>query len=259
MNALVKINIATLLFSVAIIHGCEIESTQSSPNANIIRDKEGKIIEGELTQYFKSGKIAAVMNFKAKKLDGKAVKYFEDGVTKRSELNYSAGLLVGNQRRYYESGALYKEEMYVGDKRNGITKKYREGGNLMSEATFKDGFAGANLKEYLTNGKLKTKYPKIVIEELDQLAFNGSYQLKVFLSDNSAKVKFYIGKLDEGIYLSDEIMPQYATDDGILNFTINLERGEIAKGEYNIIAKVITRLNNVYITTRKHTVEIKYQ
>ena len=39
---------------------------------------------------------------KKKKLEGKAVKYYEDGLTVRSELNYSAGLLEGLQKRYYK-------------------------------------------------------------------------------------------------------------------------------------------------------------
>jgi hypothetical protein len=258
MKVFFKTKIVTLIFWVLVIQGCELESTQSDANANIIRDEEGKIIEGELIQYYKTGKVAAVMNFKDKKLDGKAVKYYKDGITKRSELNYSNALLEGIQKRYYKSGALYKAEMYVGDKRNGITKKYWEGGGLMSEATFSNGFAGTNLKEYLTNGKLKTKYPRIVIEEKDQLVLNGTYKLKVFLSDNSSKVEFYLGKLAEGIYLNDEILRQYSADSGVLTFTISLKPGEIATVEYNIIAKVITRLNNVYIATTKHTVAIKY-
>ena len=148
--------------------------------------------------------------------------------------------------------------MYVGGKRNGITKKYREGGNLMSEAMFRDGFAGTDLKEYLTNGKLKKIYPVIVIEEEDNLAKNGTYKVKVFLSDKSQKVEFYLGELDDGMYLNDNMLRQYTEDDGVLIFAIYLEKGEIAVGEYDIIAKVITRLNNVYITTRKHALRIKY-
>ena len=258
MKVITREKITGLFFLIIIAHGCDLGADQSAPNANLIRDKEGKIIEGEFSQYFEDGKLAAVMNFKDKKLDGRAVKYYKDGVTKRSELNYSAGQLEGIQRRYYKSGALYKEELYVGDRRNGITKKYWEGGELMSEAAFKNGFAGANLKEYLTNGKLKKKYPEIVIKEENQLVLNGTYKLKIFLSDKSQKVEFYLGELEDGIYLNDEIDRQYNIDDGVLTYTIILKSGQIAKGEYNIIAKVITRLNNVYITTRKHSVVIKY-
>jgi antitoxin component YwqK of YwqJK toxin-antitoxin module len=258
MKHTINLRNSLLFYCLMVISGCDLEPSKSAPNANIIRDKEGKIIEGEYTRYSKSGKVASVMNFKNKKLEGRAVKYYEDGISKRSELNYSAGLLEGVQKRYYKSGALYKEEMYVGDKRNGITKKYREGGKLMSEAMFRDGFASTDLKEYLTNGKLKTIYPEIVIEEEDNLLANGTYNVKVFLSDKSQKVEFYLGELDEGRYLNDNLQRQYSQDDGVLTFTIFLERGQIANGEYNIIAKVITRLNNVYIITRRHDIRIKF-
>jgi len=258
MKSAFKIKIVILFFGLGLTSSCDLEPAQSAPNANIILDQDGKIIEGEYTRYYESGKVASVMNFKDKKLEGKAVKYYEDGLTVRSELNYSAGLLEGLQKRYYKSGALYKEETYAENKRNGITKKYREGGALMSEAMFRNGFAGTDLKEYLTNGKLKKIYPEIVIEEEDNLRGDGTYKIKVFLSDKSQKVEFYLGELDDGMYLNDIMQRQYSQDDGVLTFTIILERGQIAQGEYDIIAKVITRLNNVYVTTRKHSIRVSY-
>jgi MORN repeat protein len=247
-----------LIVFIVISQGCDLKTTQSDPNDNLIRDKDGKIIEGEYTQYFDDGKVAAVMHFKNKKLDGKAVKYYKDGITKRSELNYTAGKLAGIQKRYYKSGALYKEEIYVDDKRNGITKKYRESGKLMSESTFKNGFAGANLREYLTNGKLKKRYPEIVIEANDQIKLNGTYTLKIFLSDKTKNVEFYIGKLDEGIYLNDHLDQQYNINDGILTYKYHLRPGEFISYDIHIIAKVITRLNNVYVTTKKYPLRIEY-
>jgi MORN repeat variant len=247
-----------LLPFIILLHSCDIDSGQSDPNADLVLDKDGKIIEGEYTKFFDDGKVAAIMSFKDRKLEGKAVKFFKDGKTKRSELHYSAGKLEGVQKRFYESGAVYKEEMYHGDKRNGLTRKYREGGKIMSEATFKNGFPGTDLKEYLTDGRLKKKYPKIVVEVDDQIAINGSYKLKIFLSDKSQKVEFYLGKLDEGMYLSDNLQKQYNTVDGVLAFTFFLRPGGFEMHEYDIVAKVITRLNNVYITTRKHTLGIEY-
>ena len=253
-----KVKTLRLFFLMVLILGCDLESTESDPNANLILDKDGNIIEGEFTRFSDNGKIEAVMNFKDEKLHGKAVKYYKDGITKRSELIYSNGILQGLQKRYYESGALYSEELYVDGKRNGLLKKYREDGRLMSEAFFKNGFAGKNLKEYLTNGKLKKKYPKIVVEIEDQITMNGSYKLKIFLSDKSSKVEFYLGQLSEGIYLNDDLIKQYNIVDGVLTFTYFLRPGSFEMQEYDIVAKVITRLNNVYITTRNHTLGIEY-
>lgn len=248
-----------ILLLFIIIQSCEPGPSNDQPESNIVKDEEGKIISGEIIKYFQDGKIAELMNFKNYKLDGKAVKYYEDGITKRSELNYSRGSLEGVQKRYYKSGALYKEEMYVEDKRHGLTKKFREGGQLMSEAYYKHGFAGANLVEYLTDGTLKKKYPKIVIEEEYHLELDGSVIIKIFLSDKSKKVKFYLGVLDEDNFLNDNLDLQYTSKKGVLTINIFLQPGESAQGEYHIVAKVVTRLNNVYITTKKHKVSIRFK
>jgi MORN repeat protein len=241
---------------IVLLYSCELDTGQSDPNANLVLDKDGKIVEGEYTRFFDDGKVAAIMTFKDRKLDGKAVKFYEDGRTKRSELNYSGGKLEGVQKRFYKSGAIYKEEMYVDDKRNGLTKKYREKGNLMSEAIFKNGFPGTNLKEYLTDGRLKKKYPKIVIEE-DQFVSKGTYTIRIFLSDKSQKVEFYLGQLDKDGYINDELKRQYNVVDNVLTYSVYLHPGEYVKDEINVVAKVITRLNNVYIITRNHTITIK--
>jgi len=248
-----------LLLLIIFIQSCEPGSSIKEPESNIVKDNEGKIVSGEVTKYSQGGKVAAVMNFKNYKLDGKAVKYYKDGITKRSELNYRIGSLEGVQKRFYQSGALYKEEMYAEDKRHGLTKKFRESGQLMSEAYFKHGFAGANLTEYLTDGTLKKKYPKIVIEEEYRLELDGSVRLKVYLSDKSKKVKFYLGALDEGKFLNDNLDEQFTSKKGVTTFTIYLKPGETAKGEYHLVARVITRLNNVYVTTKKHKISVRFK
>ena len=184
-----------LVLAAMLLPSCEMETTSTDPNADVIKNKDGKIIEGEFSKFHLDGKLAAVMNFKDGKLQGRALKYYEDGKTIRSELNYTNGILDGKQSRYYESGPIYKVEEYVNGKRNGLVKKYRESGELMSEATYKNGFASTILKEYLTDGNLKKKYPKIIVEPIDRIGVTGSYTLNIYMSDNNKKVQYYLGKL----------------------------------------------------------------
>jgi hypothetical protein len=235
---------------------CSSDIEEYPPNANLILDEDGKIIEGEYTKFFEGGKVAAIMHFKNRELNGHSTKYYDDGVTKRSELEYSNGKLEGMQKRFYKSGKLYKEELYNAGKRDGLTKKYRENGNLMSEAIFKNGYEGTDLKEYLTDGELKKIYPKIIIKTENKLKANGTFIINVSISNKSEKVEYYLGQLDEGIFLSDKLVRQYNVTKGVLSFTINLQRGEIAEGEYYFVAKEITRLNNVHIMARKHSVKV---
>ena len=71
----------------------------SSNEGNIIRDDEGKIVSGEIKKYTVSGKLESVFNVANYKLNGPATKYYEDGVTPRSELIYKDGKLEGLQKR----------------------------------------------------------------------------------------------------------------------------------------------------------------
>ena len=226
--------------------------------SNIVKDSEGKVVSGEVTQYSKSGKLAAIVNVTDYKLNGPARKYYEDGETLRSELNYKMGKLDGLQKRYYESGGLYKEEMYSNGKRDGLIKKYRESGMLMTEAIYKNGEPGTELKEYLTDGSLKKKYPSIVIDEVDNLRLNGTYQLNVYMSDKAKKVDYYFGELEEGKYFSKNLKKQYNVTDGVLKLVFYLKPGDFMMEDINIVARMPTRLNNAFITSRRHRIGIEF-
>ncbi len=245
------------LFLWLMVMGCD-QPAVDGKTTEVVRDKDGRIISGTYKKYNAAGKLEAVMHFKDRKLHGKATKYYADGKTVRSELNYDMGRLNGLQKRYYASGKLYKEEPFVMGKRHGLVKKYRESGLLMSEARYKNGFAGTDLKEYLTNGKLKKKYPIIVVEEDDNLLKNGTYTLRVYLSDKSKNVKYYLGKLDAGGYLHDGLDQQYNITDGVLTYTFPLQPGQIVQHRFDFVARTPTRLNNTFVTTRTHRVKIVY-
>jgi len=248
-----------LILSLFFVAGCDLElNSTNEEESNIIRDEEGKIVSGEVKQYTPGGKLTSIINVKEYKLHGPAVKYYEDGTTVRSKLNYNMGNLEGMQKRYYKSGALYKEEPYVNGKRHGLVKKYRESGKIMTEVVYKNGQPGTELREYLTNGKLKQKYPSIVIKEIDNLRYNGVYTLKISMSDNSKNVKYYIGELDEGKFFSDNLIPERNVSKGILTVHFNLKPGDFLMKEFNVVARMPTRLNNAYITSRRHRLGIEF-
>lgn len=240
---------------VVVIQGCI--PVADKPNTNIIKGKDGKIISGDITKFWDNGNISAEMTFKDRKLHGRAVKYYTDG-KKRSEQNYNNGKLEGVQKRYYKSGALYKEEPFVNGKRHGLTKKFREGGLLMTEAIYKNGFPGIDLKEYLTDGKLKKKYPEIIVLEEETLRKNGTVKIKVMLSDESKKVKYYLGRLDEGKFLHKDLAEQYGIDNGVLTYTFSLEPGDILDHQFDFIAQTPTKLNNSFIVTRSYKFKIRF-
>lgn len=223
---------------------------------NIVRDEEGKIVSGELKKFYVSGNLESVFNVANYKLHGSAKKYYDDGQTLRSALIYKEGKLDGLQKRYYESGALYKEEPYENGKRHGLVKKYRESGQLMTEAMYQDGQPGIVLKEYLTDGTIKTKYPKIVVREVNTIKQNGEYIIRVSMSDESKKVRYYFGELDEGKYFSDDLKEQSNVTDGVLELRAYLKPGEKLDQEINIVARMATRLNNTFLTTHRLRINV---
>ena len=253
MNSTSKI----LIYSVVILFSCNGSLSSEGPNSNITRDDAGKIVSGEVTQYAESGKLASIYNVKDYKLHGEGLKYYDDGTTLRSELNYNMGKLDGLQKRYYESGALYKEELYVAGKRHGLTKKYRESGLLMTEAVYKQGQPGTELREYLTDGSLKKKYPSIVIEEIDKLRSTGVFTLRISMSDETKKVDYYIGELDENVFFSDDLKQQNNVNDGVLELSFFLKPASLLEEEISIVARMPTRLNNSFITSTKYSLFIQ--
>jgi hypothetical protein len=240
---------------IVVIHGCN--TVVDKPKTNIIKDKDGKIISGDFTEFWDNGNVSAEMTFKDRKLHGPALRYYIDG-KKRSELNYNIGELDGIQKRYYKSGALYKEESFVNGKRQGLTRKFREGGLIMTETIYKNGFPSTELKEYLTDGKLKKNYPEIVVIEEESLRKNGTLTIKVFLSDKSKKVRFYLGKLDEGKFLHEGLAEQFGIENGVLSYTFSLKPGDLLEHQFDFIARTPTKLNNSFITTRSYKVKIRF-
>ncbi len=238
-----------------LVLACEPQTAKEPATSKVVRDDKGRIIEGPLKVFYPSGKLKGEVNYKNGKLHGRAVKYYEDGTTIKSELHYEQGKLHGLQKRYYKTGALYKTENFNMGVRDGEVKKYRRNGRLMTETLYRNGYPGIYLKEYLTNGKLKKKYPSIKVKTLDRLAENGTYTLRFYLSDNSKKVTFYQGKLHDG-YLHKGLQELPAVN-GVLDYEIKLEPGQAARGELYLVAKVVTRLNNVYITTAHHKLAVE--
>ena len=236
---------------------CEPINNKTDDGPKVVRDKNGRIIEGPVKHYYPNNKLKAKMYVKNGKLQGKAYKYYDDGKTLRSELIYEKGKLNGVQKKYYKSGKLYAEMEYKMGVKDGIVKKYRENGKLKSEAVYKNGFAGTGLEEYLVNGKLKTKYPKIMVRKIDHLSVDGSYKIQFYLSDKSKNVTFYLGKLKEGRFLHEGLKKQVAVN-GVYTVTYYLRPGDFVMKELDIVAKKVTRLNNTYITTKKYKVGIEY-
>lgn len=206
---------------------------------------------------------------------------YPDGKTK-SEITYKDGKKNGLARTFDKNGAIILELPYVNDKREGISKRYYTGGqvvaqtteykddkmhgmqtryrgngNVMSEARYENDFPCNDLKEYLENKSLKKKYPTINIKVEDNISSTGIYKLNISLSERVRSVKFYKGNLSSTGCVTDKLdylLMDEATKVG--EVTYHLPPGGFVMEELNIVAVYETLMGNTAIAQRRYHVAI---
>ena len=243
-----------LSVSILLNVGCDHLQGASDINSNVVRDIDGKIVSGTVTQY-KNNVIHSIRNVSDYKLNGKSTIFQKDGKTLKTEIFYKQGKKHGQVKSYYSDGSLYRSYNYKNGLLDGEQKKYRQSGKLSAESFYRSGQPDNSLKEYLVNGEPKKNYPKIIVRNDDKTFLNGQYKVKVTLSDKSQKVEYYLGKLDkEGFIPMGEAIRMGAKNTGYFEIIYNLGPGQFVVEKLNIIAKVKTKQGNYYFTTKTHNV-----
>ncbi|WP_333821240.1 toxin-antitoxin system YwqK family antitoxin [Ohtaekwangia sp.] len=222
------------------------KSSEASDNSN--KDIRRK--------YYSDGTLHKEMVYKDGKQNGMAKEFFQSGKLFQ-EVPYQNGLREGIARRYYESGTLSQETPYHNDLMHGIQKKYRRSGDLMCEIPYYKGELCVGLKEYTTDGKLKKRYPSIVITPVDDILLNEMYTLRLKMSDGSKGVEYYVGKLSEGGYIGNDARRIWEVINGEAEVNYPMPRGTFLMEEVNIIAKVKTSQSNYFITEAKFHLAIE--
>lgn len=246
-----------LLFSIfSICTGCDQLLLKEAAATTNKEQPEKKNKEGLVVNYRPDGEILSEVNYKEKKKDGLAKSFYKDG-TLHQEIHYKDGLKEGIANTYYANGNLFRSSTYKEGKLEGIQKKFRENGELMAEIPYKNDLPGKGLKEYLVGGKLKMKYPEIVIKPVDNIIKGNSYHLHITLSQNLKKAEFFIGDLKGG-YLPDNL-PQLEQGSikGEYKMDFHVPPGAFVMQKVNIICKATTLLGNPYIIEKTYNVAVE--
>jgi hypothetical protein len=206
---------------------------------------------------YDNGKTKAEITYKNGKQNGIAKSFDRDGHL-LLELFYIDNKRAGLSKKYYAGGKqIYQSTEYKDDKMHGRQTKFRENGNLMSEARFENNFPCIGLNEYLLDNTLKKKYPHINIRTIDKLESSGVYILEISMSDKIKSVKYYSGKLTPTGCIHDDlyfILQDPGKKTGQLKY--NLPPGGFMMEELNIVAVVETLLGNSYVTQRSYNLAI---
>lgn len=234
-----------------LIVSCNIESSDEKKKNS---QKKSVKKNGIAKSNYPDGSLRAEIPMKDGKQHGLAVEYYKNG-KKSLEINYVNGIKHGISRRYYEDGTLFKETPYDSGQIHGVEKRYRENGKLAAEVPYRKGNPCMGLKEYLTDGSPRKKYPEIIVKEINNTLLNGKFTLRISMSDGSKSVEYYRGQLLEGNCLSNFMGNIFEGNErGVGEITYTLPSGAFLMEEINIIAKVKTKLGNYYITQRKYNV-----
>lgn len=220
---------------------------------------ETQVLDGKahgiMKIYTPGGALEKVYTYKLGKKEGPAVEYYINGQL-RTKTHFKDNKMEGQTIMYYKSGEVYRTTSYVAGKMEGERNSYYKDGSLMAEAKFKNGFPGLGLKEYSSKGKEVQVKPSILIEPINQLADLNTYVLKMRLSDNQPSTLFYVGELTDGIYLNENCKQFKPSQEGVVSYTLRLNKGEEIKDTYTISARFNTEKGNFGLVSRKYIVSI---
>jgi hypothetical protein len=207
-----------------------------------------KITDGVVKQYRTDGELKNEITFKDGKKHGLAKTYYKDGML-HQEIEYINNVQHGLATTYYETGKVYQITPYDSGKINGIRKKYRKNGDLMAEIPYDHNSPCKGLKEYLLDGSLKKKYPKIIVKTIDNILKNGKYKLRFTISDNSRNVDYYPGtELTKNGCFKEIVRPMSSQKKGMAELTYTLPVGTFLMEEIKMVAVVTTRLGSPFVT-----------
>jgi len=237
-----------------IITGCDQlippSNKKAIPGAEYSLDENGDTIK---IGYYKGGdKLLSEVTYKNGKKNGLSLVYYPNGKV-QFEIWYTDDVKDGPAVYYYKSGRKFRESPYRNGVIDGIQKKYYETGLLMAEIPYKQGKVVEGLKEYTQAGKLKTKYPHIIFEPEDRVAFEQLFFLKMRLSNNSSNVNFFRRPANDNNYLSYPVH----TLKGVGQIKYEVYEGFYRMEKVEIVAHYETHLGNIMVLRKTYNLALE--
>ncbi|MEQ9303235.1 MAG: hypothetical protein RJQ14_04910 [Marinoscillum sp.] len=160
--------------------------------------------ENVVKKYYDNGKLKSIYQINdLRQKHGQAKVYNSKGELKQS-FQYENGEKI-QATSHYPNGKPLMQIDYKNGVKDGFIRRYYEDGTMESETPYKEDYAGKGLKEYMKSGKLKEKYPKLIVRGIDQVKVNGKYIIEVYFDSNPGRGTYYIGELTEGKYMNYRI------------------------------------------------------
>ena len=132
----------------------DIEQTTSG----FVSKKTKKLLNGELKQYYSTGKLKEVIPFKNGVQDGVGKLYYQSGELEK-KLQYKNNKFHGFYKEYHKNGKLKTSGWYENGLEEGVWKSWDQNGKLSSEFDgFKNGKSEGVMIWYYSWGEIKSIY-----------------------------------------------------------------------------------------------------
>ncbi len=243
------LSIALLLF----LSSCQFSTEENKTN---IEEELSPGVDGIQKKYRTDKTLLSTIEHKDGKRHGVSRSYYEDGKIVHNEVRYNMGRKNGITNSYYKNAQLYYSVKYVDGKREGILRKYYETSELMAEVPYKKGDAQSGLIEYQKSGEIKKIYPHIVFEEIDKIASENKYIIRVKLSKTNKSVKFKQILFDE---IGNEVAEKNLFDnDGVVDVIYYVRKNTSKVVNVKIRAEFKTYLGNIFVTYKEKEINISF-
>jgi antitoxin component YwqK of YwqJK toxin-antitoxin module len=226
------------------------QDQNSSQKSSIRYNEVGDTV---LMNYNEKGVLQSEVTVKNGQMNGISFNYYDNGKIE-NEITYKDGKKDGRSTWNYENGELYRETQYVDGVMEGVQKKYYKGGRLMAEIPYSKGELQPGTKEYTTEGTLKKNIPDIVFEEIDKIAFDNKYILRISLSKNKSGTKFwrYIETMKGNMALVN-----LKLQDNHAEISWDVPKGAFVMEKVRVIAEFNTTLNNPVKIEKTYNVAVE--
>lgn len=225
------------IFSLILLFACESKNTKET----VVTNADGEVLEGWVKRY-NNNKLRSETFYKNGIREGLARVYYDSGELS-DEVFYVGDELHGVAKKYHKNGKVYSLTPYVNDKKDGLQKKFYSNGKLWAETPYKRGKPGIGLKEYKRTGAVRKLFPAI---ETQQFVRIDRVNLKMFLSNYSKNVEFYITKLVDGKYIpvGTKVI---SAEKGSGRVDFLYSKGQVLDTVVNVVAKYRTSDRNIYV------------
>ncbi|BDD10165.1 hypothetical protein FUAX_25970 [Fulvitalea axinellae] len=197
--------------------------------------------------------LKSTVNYNHGKKHGKAKTYYADGKVK-TEIDYFNNVKHGDSKWFHQNGKLYRLTTFNNGKKHGPRKTYGRDGKMLAEMNYHEGFLKFGTKEFMTTGKERTKFPKIVITPENNLASNNTYSLHIKLSQPRKKFKVYVGKLKGADHVNPKKsqVKDVTVVGGIATFDVTIPKNKEVNELLDVVVEYSTRMGNPRLDSRKY-------